>query len=144
MAISRAQKNDRLQFWNGAVGKHSALYGTAVDFSGQREGHVKSVVQEGGLSEGYGLLKVETAKGTDLCFAAYRPGTYKTGGLETDAAQAMVVMNGQHVRAMYLGGGKTLKAAGATIERNESGLAYVRKSRVAATLWVILRRIRPR
>ena len=28
---------------------------------------------------------------------------------------------------MYLGGGKMLKAAGATIERNEAGLAYVEK-----------------
>ena len=109
------------------VGKNCALYGTAVDLSGRKEGYVKSVTQEGGLSEGYGLLKVQTANGTDLCFAAYRPGTYKAGGLETDAAQAMLVMDGQHVRAMYLGGGKTLKAAGATIERNESGLAYVEK-----------------
>ncbi len=109
------------------VGKHSALYGTAVDLSGQQEGYVKSVAQEGGLSAGYGLLKVETANGTDLCFAAYRPGTYQAGGLETDAAQAMVVMDGRHVRAMYLGGGKTLQAAGATIQRSEAGLAYVEK-----------------
>ena len=50
-------------------------------------------------------------------------------------AQAMVVMDGQHVRAMYLGGGKTLKAAGATIERNESGLAYV--ERVASGSYVV-------
>jgi hypothetical protein len=109
------------------VGKRSALYGTTVDLSGQKEGYVKSVAQQGGLSEGYGLLEVETAKGTDLCFAAYRPGTYEVGGLKTDAIQAMVVMDGHHVRAMYLGGGKTLKAAGATIERKESGLAYVEK-----------------
>ena len=81
------------------VGKNSTLYGTAVDLSGQKEGYVKSVAQEGGLSEGYGLLKVETASGTDLCFAAYRPGTYNAGGVETDAAQALVVMDGQHVCA---------------------------------------------
>ena len=37
----------------------------------------------------------------------------------------MLQMDGHNVRALYLGGGKTLKAAGATIQRSEPGLAYV-------------------
>jgi hypothetical protein len=105
----------------------STIYGNALDYSDSKEGYVKGVSQEGSLEAGYALLKVETVQGTDLCFAAYRPGTYKVGGLETDAVQALVVMDGQTVRALYLGGGTTLKAAGATIERSEPGLAYVEK-----------------
>ena len=105
----------------------TTLYGNALDLSGSKEGYVKSVSQEGGLDAGYGLLRVTTAKGVDLCFAAYRPGTFKAGGLETDAAQALVMMDGQNVLALYLGGGKTLKAAGAMIERSDPGLAYVER-----------------
>jgi len=105
----------------------ATLYGNAVDLSDNKVGYVKSVVQEGGLSAGYGLLKVETGKGTDLCFAAYRPGNWKAGGLETDALQALLVMDGQEVRAMYLAGGTTLKVAGGSIERSEPGLAYIEK-----------------
>ena len=105
----------------------STLYGNALDYSDSKEGYVKGVSQEGGLKAGYGLLKVETTKGTDVCFAAYRPGMYKVGGLETDAMQALVVMDGQTVQAMYLGGGKTLKCAGGALERGEPGLAYVER-----------------
>jgi hypothetical protein len=36
-------------------------------------------------------------------------------------------MDGPKVRAMYLGGGKSLKAAGGSIERSEAGLAYVER-----------------
>jgi hypothetical protein len=74
-----------------------------------------------------GLLQVSTAQGTDLCFTAYRPGNYKAAGLQTDALQALVLREGPAVRTLYLGGGKTLKAAGAAIERSEPGLAYVEK-----------------
>jgi hypothetical protein len=109
------------------VKQNTTLYGNVMDLSGQAGGYVKSVAQEGGLEAGYGLLKVETVNGTDLCFATYRPGTYKAGGLETDAQQAMVVMAGQKVRALYLGGGKTLQVAGVSISRSEPGLAYVEK-----------------
>ena len=105
----------------------STLYGNALDYSDSEEGCVKGVSQEGGLEAGYGLLKVATVKGTDLCFAAYRPGMYKAAGLETDSLQAFVQMDGSKVQAMYLGGGTTLKAAGATIQRSEPGLAYVEK-----------------
>jgi len=78
------------------------------------------------FSDGRGL-EVQTVKGTDVCFAAYRAGMYKVGGLETDAVQAFVQMDGSKVQAMYLAGGQTLKAAGATIERSEPGLAYVER-----------------
>lgn len=113
------------------------LYGNALDLSGENDPYVTSVTQEGSLDAGYGLLKLRTKRaGTDLCFAAYRPGTYQTSALETDAVQAMVVTDGRAIRAMYLGGGKMLKAGGsaanspphgATIERSEPGLAYVEK-----------------
>jgi hypothetical protein len=103
----------------------STVYGNALDYSDSKDGFVKGVEQEGGLDAGYGLLKVQTVNGTDLCFAAYRPGTYKAGGMETDSLSAFVQMNGQKVQAMYLGGGKSLKVAGNSLERNEPGLAYV-------------------
>ena len=110
----------------------STLYGNVIDISGGKEGYVKGVKQEGGLEAGYGLLKVETAKGTDLCFASYRPGTHRAGGLETDAQQAFVVTDGQAVKAMYLGGGKVLKAGGAALERSEPGLACIEKAETGA------------
>ena len=106
----------------------STLYGNAVDVSGTKDGYLKAVTQEGGLDKGYGLLQVQTMKGTDLCFTSYRPGTYKAGGMETDAEQAFVLMDGKNVRAMFLAGGKVLKAAGGAIERSEPGLAYVEKT----------------
>lgn len=106
----------------------STLYGNVLDISGTKDGYVKTVTQEGGLEAGYGLLKVETIKGTDVCFAAYRPGNYKTGDLETDAQQALVLTDGQAVRAMYLAGGKTLQAGGAALERSEPGLAFVERT----------------
>jgi hypothetical protein len=103
----------------------STVYGNALDYSDSKDGFVKGVEQEGGLDAGYGLLKVQTVKGTDLCFAAYRPGTYTAGGMETDSQQAFVEMDGAKVQALYLGGGKSLKLPGAEIERDEPGLAYV-------------------
>lgn len=106
----------------------STVYGNVLDYSGGKEGFVKSVEQEGGLDAGYALLKVQTAKGTDLCFAAYRPGAYSAGGMETDSTQAFVEMDGTKVKAMYLAGGKTLKVQGGAIGRNEPGLAYVEPS----------------
>ena len=102
-----------------------ALFGNVTDIS--TAGYVKSLTQEGNLQSGYGLLKVQTIKGTDLCFTSYRPGNWRVGDLETDAQQAMVLMDGANLRAMYLGGGKTLKAGNAAITRSEPGLAYVEK-----------------
>jgi hypothetical protein len=111
---------------------NSALYGNAVDISGAKGGYVKAVAQEGGLDAGYGLLKVETPRGADLCFAAYRPGTHKAGGLETDAQQAFVLADGAEARAMYLGGGKALRAYGVALERGEPGLASLEKAETGA------------
>jgi hypothetical protein len=89
---------------------------------------VKDVAQEGSFDVGYSLLKVTTSNGTDLCFSAYRPGNYTAEGLQTDALQAFVQMNGQNVETLYLAGGKILKAGNASITRSESGLAYVEKT----------------
>ena len=127
----------------------SVLYGNVTDVSGDPVGYIKGVVQEGGIGAGYGLLKVETVKGTDLCFAAYRPGDYQAAGLETDAQQAFVSRAGPEIQSLYLGGGKRLKAGAAAITRSEPGLAYVEKldsgayvvgnpSPAAATVTVIL------
>ena len=115
--------------------KESAvLYGNVVDISGGEKGYVTSVAQEGGLQSGYGLLKIDTVKGTDLCFASYRLGSYKAGGLETDAQQAFVSTEGQNVQAMYLGGGMVLQACDAILQRSKPGLAYFEKNKSGAYL----------
>ena len=106
----------------------SAIYGNALDFTGSKDGYVKGVAQQGGLDKGYGLLTVTTTAGTDLCFAAYRPGSYTAGGLETDGLQALVQMNGTEPQTLYLAGGTSLKAGNASLTRNEAGLAYVEKT----------------
>jgi hypothetical protein len=103
-----------------------------VDISGAKEGYVTSAVLEGGLEEGYALLKVQNAKGTDLCFVSYRPGMHKAGEVETDAQQAMVVMDGDQVRAMYLAGGRALKVGKAVLRRFEPGLVFVEKAETGA------------
>ena len=103
----------------------STVYGNVVDFSDAKQGYVRSVVQEGGPEAGFGLLTVETGSGTDLCFVAYRPGMHQAGRLQTDAQQALVLGDGESVRALYLGGGTTLQAAGVELSRKTSGLASV-------------------
>ena len=107
--------------------KNEAIFANVVDISGQPDAYVKGVEQEGSLKDGYGLLTVQTTAGTDLCFTAFRAGTYKAAGLETDAQQAFVTRDGNSVRSAYLGGGTTLKADGVTITRSEAGLASVEK-----------------
>ena len=107
--------------------QNSTLYGNAMDVSGMQDGYLKSITQEGGMESGHGLLKLETSRGVDLCFAAYSPGKHEADGLETDAQQAFVLMDGQNVRAMFLGGGTRLQTGGAMIARSEPGLAYVEK-----------------
>jgi len=105
--------------------RKSVIYGNAIDISGDPQGYLKEVRQEGGPDAGFGALRIETVTGTDLCFTSYRPGQYVVAGLETDAVQAMVRRNGAAVRAMYLAGGTTLKVDGGQIARSEPGLAYV-------------------
>ncbi|MCY3021601.1 MAG: hypothetical protein NTW87_21515, partial [Planctomycetota bacterium] len=58
---------------------------------------------------------------------AFRPGTYKAGGLETDAQQAFVLRDGKMARALYLGGGTRLAADGVALQRSEPGLAYLER-----------------
>jgi hypothetical protein len=106
----------------------STIFGNVLDLSGSQEGYVKSVKQEGGIDSGFGLLRVETTQGADLCFASYRSGRQAAGGLETDALQALVQMNGSHPQALYLGGGTILKFGDLSLERSEVGLAYVEKA----------------
>ncbi len=114
-------------FFQRRDGQNNVLWGNAVDISGAKDGYLKSVTQEGSLDTGYGLLKLETVKGTDLCFTAFRPGTYSAAGMDTDAIQAMVKMDGTSVSGMYLAGGTTLKVVGGSIQRSEPGLAYAEK-----------------
>lgn len=106
----------------------STVYGNVLDFSGGPESFAKSVTQEGGLEAGFGLLRITTPVGSDLCFSAFRPGTHKGTGIETDAQQAHVEMEGTNVTALVLGGGKFLKSGSASIIRNESGLAYIERT----------------
>jgi len=106
----------------------TTIYGNALDFSGSKGGYVKGVTQEGGLDKGYAMLSVTTGEGTDLCFAAYRPGNYTAGRLQTDALQACVQMKGTTPQTLYLAGGKSLQAGGASITRSDPGLAYVEKT----------------
>jgi hypothetical protein len=86
------------------------------------------VTQEGGIDSGFGLLRIETANGADLCFASYRPGRHNVGGLDTDALQALVQLDGSRPHAVYLGGGTVLKFGELSLERSEVGLAYVEKA----------------
>ena len=111
---------------------NSTVYGNAVDISGTEGGYVKSAECEGSVKDGYGLLKIETARGTDLCFASYRPGSHKVGDLVTDAQQAFVMRDGDNVRAMYLGGGTMLQVGKALIGRDKPGLAYLEKAETGA------------
>ena len=105
------------------------VYGNVVDLSDRKDGYVRNVDFAGGFDDGYGLLTVSTAKGTDYCFTAYRPGTYTAGGVATDAQQALVTIDGaSDVQAMYLGGGSVLRTATAMIQRSAPGLAYVEKT----------------
>lgn len=103
----------------------NVLFGNVVDMSGNATPYVQSVTQQGGVEAGYGLLQVETTQGTDLCYVAYRPGSQKAGGLETNAQQAMVTREVQEVRAMYLAGGTSLRVGAVALIRSEPGLAYV-------------------
>ena len=105
----------------------STLYGNVVDISDAKDGYVKAVRQEGSLEAGYGLLEVQTTLGADLCFTAFRPGSYQAGGLETDALQAYVLRDGKNVRALSLGGGSKLAVDGVTLQRSEPGLAYLER-----------------
>ena len=109
------------------AGQNNVLFGNAVDISGSKDGYLKRVTQDGSLDTGYGLLKLETVKGIDLCFTAFRPRSYSAEGLTTNATQAMVRMDGSDVSGMYLGGGTSLKVTGGSIERSEPGLAFVEK-----------------
>jgi hypothetical protein len=106
----------------------STVFGSALDFSGSKDGYVKGVTQEGGLDKGYALLTVTTTDGTDLCFTSYRPGSYSAGQLQTDGLQALVTMKGTEPQTLYLAGGKILKAGDAAIARSDAGLAYVEKT----------------
>lgn len=116
-------------------GRKSVLFGSVADISGSASGFVRKVSEEGGVERGFGLLKVETVEGTDLCFVSYRPGAYKAAELETDAVQAYAVRAGAEIRSLYLAGGSRLAVGGASIARKTPGLAYV--ERLGSGDWVV-------
>ncbi len=105
------------------------IYGNAVDISNAPDGYVRSVEATGSLEDGYGLLTVTTARGKDLCFAAYHPGQHVAGPLTTDAQQAFVLRDGQSVRAAYLGGGTVLRVNDGDIrlQRTTPGLLVLER-----------------
>ncbi len=106
----------------------NAIFGNAVDISGDAAGYVKGVSQDGSFDAGYDALKIDTQKGTDVCLVSYKPGDYKSAGLETDALQAFAQTDSGNVKALYLGGGTKLSVAGGSIKRDTQGLAYVEKT----------------
>ena len=75
-------------------GASSTVFGNVLDFSGAKDGLVRTVTQEGGVDQGFALLRIATADGDDLCSASYQPGVHSAAGLETDALQALVRMKG--------------------------------------------------
>lgn len=107
----------------------STIFGNVLDYSGGATGAVKSVSQLGGRDSGFGLLRIETAVGEDLCYAAYRSGPHTAAGLETDALQALVQRQGAAPHSLYLGGGTSLKVGDAEIRRSAEGLAYIEATR---------------
>jgi hypothetical protein len=110
------------------TGQNNVIFGNAADISGDADPYLKSIAQEGSLDLGYGLLKISTTEGTDICFSSYRPGSYSSGDFSTDGAQAFVRMNGKDAQALYLAGGTMLKTAAGSIARSSPGLAYVEKT----------------
>jgi hypothetical protein len=111
---------------------NETLYGNAVDISCSAEGFVKNVALEGSLAKGYGLLTVETVKGRDLCFASYRPASYKAGGLETDGLQAFVRSDKDAITGLFLGGGKSLKSGPAQITLSPASTVALEKADTGA------------
>jgi len=110
----------------------STLYGNVLEFADQagkllREnapGFVSEVVTSGSLDEGYGLLKLTTAKGIDYCYTSYKPGARSVAGFETDAQQAFIRHKGSVVSAAWLAGGTHLSLKGCELRRSAPGLAY--------------------
>jgi hypothetical protein len=110
----------------------ATLYGNALDISGKDGGFVRGVVTEGSLEAGFCLLRIETADGTDLCYASYEPGEKKVADMTTDAQQTFVRRDGKAVRALYLGGGTVLAVDGGGLRRATPGLAYVERAATGA------------
>jgi hypothetical protein len=106
----------------------TTVYGNAIDISGAKEPYVKSVMQDGSLEKGYGLLTVNTVKGADLCFTAFRAGTHTVGEIETDGQQAFVTRDGSNIHSMVLAGGTTLKVGDVTLTRSAPGLASIEQT----------------
>ena len=118
--------NDQFVLFQRRDGVNNAIFANAVDISGRADGYVKSLTHEGDLESGYSLSRIKTVDGTDLCFVSYRPGTYQSQSLSTDAAEALVTRVGDNVVSMYLAG-TTLKVDGAAVSRDKPGLAYIEK-----------------
>ncbi|NLF31302.1 MAG: hypothetical protein GX591_10500 [Planctomycetes bacterium] len=102
------------------------IYGSAVDISNAPDGYVRAVETSGSLEEGYALMKVTTARGVDLCYAAYRAGVQSGDALVTDAMQAFILRDGENdVRAAYLGGGTRLYVSTGLVKPGESHIVDV-------------------
>ena len=120
---------------------NSTVYGNAIDISGAKERVCQIGDAEGGLDAGYGLLKIQTPKGTDLCFASYRPGTFKAGELESDAQQAFVQRDGEDVRAMLISAaGRCSRSAACRCSGAKPGWPISRRPSQAGSSWQIPRR----
>jgi len=81
----------------------NTVFATVLDIS--NSGYIKSVSQEGDTDQGYALLRIETAKGIDECYAAYgtvtnannannEAGASSKGQSESAPAAAPLVISG--------------------------------------------------
>ncbi len=108
-------------------GASSTVYGNVLAFKGDGDAGVSDVALLGGVEQESALLQVTTPRGRDYCYAAYTKGVHALGDLATDAVQAFARVSNTEVEALVLGGGTTIKVGSATLERSESGLAYVER-----------------
>ena len=102
----------------------ATVYGNVIDISGGKEGYVKSVKQEGESGSRLRPAEGRDGQGHGPLLRVVPAGDIQAGGLETDAQQAFVVMDGRAVKAMYLGGGKAAEGrrGGAQAKRAGPGL----------------------
>ncbi|MFV0534502.1 MAG: hypothetical protein ACK5MR_12710, partial [Cumulibacter sp.] len=113
---------------------NETVFGNVLDLSNDKNGFVQSMDLDGSLEKGFAALTVHTRDGEDVCFASYRPGTYRTGTVETDALQAFVRRGPGGVTGLILAGGKSLRAGKSAISLGEPGLVILEQVDTGAFL----------
>jgi len=111
---------------------NQTVFGNVIDISTAADPFVKTSTLEGSLEKGFALLTVHTALGEDLCFSSYRPGSYTTGELETDALQAFVRRDAGRTTGLILGGGRNLKTGDVRLVLSKPGIVAFEKADTGA------------